>query len=292
MSDRRAGAAGAASPGTPTGPVTPSPAATLILVRACGTVPEILLLKRSAGARFMPNAYVFAGGAVDPEDATGEMYERCAAIDDARASKTLALPAGGLRFFVAAIREAFEECGLLLAHDEADRMVELNEWDAERLRLMRKQLCDGQVGLAALCQRHGWRLATDQLVYFDHWITPPSLKRRFDTRFFLARAPARQTASVSGDEMTDFVWRSAADALTEHVRGELLLRQATRAILGEIARFDHIDALFAFARGGRQILPTMPEPDSTPIPGTDPATTPVPGTDPAAMPVPGTGPAG
>jgi 8-oxo-dGTP pyrophosphatase MutT (NUDIX family) len=238
--------------------VAQSPAATLILVRARGSVPEILLLKRSAQARFMPNAYVFAGGAVDPADATDEMYDVCAGLGDNEASERLALPANGLRFFVAAIRETIEECGLLLAYDPADRIVDLTGWDEARLRRLRTQVCAGQPGLAAICKLNGWRLAVDGLAYFDHWITPPDLKRRFDTRFFIARAPARQTASLAGDEMSDLIWRSAAEALAGHSSGELMLMQATRTILGEIARFDHIDALFAFAQSGRKILPTAP----------------------------------
>jgi 8-oxo-dGTP pyrophosphatase MutT (NUDIX family) len=225
-------------------------------------LPEILLLKRSAQARFMPNAYVFAGGAVDPADAIDEVYDRCARLDDNQASERLALPANGLRFFVAAIREAFEECGLLLAYDPADRFVDLRGWDEARLRQLRSQVCAGELGLAAICKLNDWRLAVDGLAYFDHWITPVNRKRRFDTRFFIARAPAQQNASLAGDEMSDLVWRSAAEALAEHSSGKLLLMHATRTILGEIARFDHIDALFAFAQSGRRILPTMPGPDS------------------------------
>lgn len=254
MSDRGPGAAGPAA----AAPVAPNPAATLILVRERGCAPEILLLKRSAQARFMPNAYVFPGGAVDSADATDEVYAVCAGLGDPGASERLALPANGLRFFVAAIREAFEECGLLLAYDPAGRIVDLTGWNDERLRRLRAQLCGAVPGLAAVCKLNGWRLAVDGLAYFDHWITPPDLKRRFDTRFFIARAPAQQTASLAGDEMSDLVWRGAAEALAGHLSGELLLMHATRTILGEIARFDRMDALFAFAHSGRKILPTTP----------------------------------
>ena len=241
-------------------PAVPSPASTLILVRGRGSLPEILLLKRSAQARFMPNAYVFAGGAVDPEDATDEVYGLCARLGDSQASARLGLPANGLRFFVAAVREAFEECGLMLAYDAADQLVNLAEWDESRLHQLRGQLSAGRLGLAAICKLNGWRLAVGELAYFDHWITPTNLKRRFDTRFFIARAPARQHASLAGDEMSDLVWRGAAEALADHSRGERLLMHATRTLLGEIARFDQIDALFAFAHSAREILPTTPEP--------------------------------
>src|SRR6202011_3732506 len=89
--------------------VTPRLAATTILVRARGTQPEILLLKRGEHARFMPNAYVFAGGALDPKDESAEVRDLCAGLDDRSASERLQLPSNGLPFFVAAVREAFEE---------------------------------------------------------------------------------------------------------------------------------------------------------------------------------------
>src|SRR5882762_4510663 len=104
--------------------VTPRLAATTILVRACGTQPELLLLKRGEHARFMPNAHVFAGGALDTNDEDADVYALCKGLDDAGASEKLQLSSNGLRFFVAAVREAFEECGLLLAYDSHGEMVD------------------------------------------------------------------------------------------------------------------------------------------------------------------------
>src|SRR5579872_1610084 len=104
--------------------VTPRLAATTILVRPRGIQPEILLLKRGEHARFMPNAYVFAGGALDLDDESGAVYALCQGLDDGRASERLNLPSNGLRFFVAAVREAFEECGLLLAYDPRGEVVD------------------------------------------------------------------------------------------------------------------------------------------------------------------------
>src|ERR1700749_1840121 len=104
--------------------VTPRLASTTILVRARGTQPELLLLKRGERARFMPNAYVFAGGALDLNDESADVYALCQGLDDGLASELLELPCNGLRFFVAAVREAFEECGLLLAYDERGKIVD------------------------------------------------------------------------------------------------------------------------------------------------------------------------
>jgi 8-oxo-dGTP pyrophosphatase MutT (NUDIX family) len=173
------------------------------------------LLKRGEHARFMPNAYVFAGGALDPNDESADVYSMCDGLDDARASEQLELPSNGLRFFVAAVREAFEECGLLLAYDASGEIVDLSSWDESRLREIRLKISAGRLTFAELCRAQGWRIAVDKLAFFSHWITPPG-SVRFDTRFFLCSVPPRQTASLAGNEMSQLVWRTAAEALAEH----------------------------------------------------------------------------
>jgi 8-oxo-dGTP pyrophosphatase MutT (NUDIX family) len=237
--------------------VMPRLAATTILVRARGTEPELLLLKRGEHARFMPNAYVFAGGALDLEDEGAEVYELCEGLDDALASEKLELPSNGLRFFVAAVREAFEECGLLLAYDDRGDIVDLTGWDEKQLSDARLKVSTGELSLAELCRSHGWRLAVDKLAFYSHWITPPG-RVRFDTRFFLCSVPAKQTASLAGSEMSELVWRTAAEALSQHASKKLLLMYPTRALLKEIAEMQGIEQLFQFAAQPRKILPITP----------------------------------
>ncbi|HEX3914077.1 MAG TPA: hypothetical protein VHW71_11250 [Steroidobacteraceae bacterium] len=237
--------------------ITPRLAATTILVRARGTQPEILLLKRGEHARFMPNAYVFAGGALDLSDESPDVYALCEGLDDGRASAQLELPSNGLRFFVAAVREAFEECGLLLAYDARGEFVDLRSWDELRLRALRLRISAGEMSFAELCQAHGWRLAVDKLAFFSHWITPPG-RLRFDTRFFLCSVPPKQTASLAGNEMSEMVWRTAAEALSDHANKQLLLMYPTRVILTEIAAMHGIDALFDFASRPRKIAAITP----------------------------------
>lgn len=237
--------------------VTPRLAATTIVVRARETQPEILLLKRGEHARFMPNAHVFAGGALDPGDESAEARESCQGLDDRWASERLQLPSNGLRFFIAAVREVFEECGLLLAYDSRGALVDLAGWDESRLRETRLQLSAGRLSMAELCKAQDWRLAVDKLAFFSHWITPPG-RLRFDTRFFLALAPPKQHAFLAGNEMSELVWRTAADALAEHASRRLLLMFPTRAILKEIAEFSDIDALFEFASRPREIKAITP----------------------------------
>jgi 8-oxo-dGTP pyrophosphatase MutT (NUDIX family) len=238
--------------------VTPRLAATTILVRARGSEPEILLLKRGEHARFMPNAYVFPGGAIDASDESADIYELCAGLNDTEAASRLGLPSNGLRFFVAAAREAFEECGLLLAYGPTGEWADLSIWDEARVREARLHISAGRLDLAAVCRTQGWRLAVDRLVFFSHWITPPG-RLRFDTRFFLCLAPPRQHAFLAGDEMSELVWRTAAEALAEHAKKQLLLMFPTRAILEEIAGCRDIEALFHYANRPRTIVPITPE---------------------------------
>ena len=238
--------------------VTPRLAATTILVRPRGTQAEILLLKRGEHARFMPNAYVFAGGALDLNDESADVYSLCKSLDDGRASEQLKVPSNGLRFFVAAVREAFEECGLLFAYDSRGDVVDLSRWDESQLRETRLRISAGELSFAEFCRTHGWLLAVDKLAFFSHWITPPG-RLRFDTRFFLCAAPPNQSASLAGNEMSKLVWRTAAEALSEHASKQLLLMYPTRAILKEIAGMRGIDELFDFAGRPRIIAPITPE---------------------------------
>jgi 8-oxo-dGTP pyrophosphatase MutT (NUDIX family) len=237
--------------------VTPRLAATTILVRARGDQPELLLLKRGEHARFMPNAYVFAGGALDPNDECADVYALCKGLDDGLASERLQMPSNGLRFFVAAVREAFEECGLLLAYDDSGEIADLSFWDESRLREIRLKISAGRLTFAEFCRAQGWRIAVDKLAFFSHWITPPG-SVRFDTRFFLCSVPPHQTASLAGNEMSQLVWRTAAEALAEHAAKKLLLMYPTRSILKEIAAMRGIDELFDFASRSRKIVPITP----------------------------------
>ena len=242
-------------------PVTPRAAATLILVREGANAPEVLLMKRGAGARFMPGAYVFAGGAVDPADATAEAYALSHDLSDERASANLKVAAHGLSYYVAAAREAFEECGLLMAYDAAGSIVDLRQWQEVQLHALRNQINGQHLLLPQLCRAQGWRLALDQLHYFAHWITPPGTQLRFDTRFFICRAPEHQTASLASEEMSQLIWRTAAQALEEGHAGNITLVHATREMLKEIADFAHVQTLLEYARQPRDIttvLPTFP----------------------------------
>jgi 8-oxo-dGTP pyrophosphatase MutT (NUDIX family) len=244
-----------------TEPVAPRPAATLIFVREGPEAPEVLLMKRGAGVRFMPGAYVFAGGGVDPADAGPDAYSLCPHLSDERASSTLKVPQDGLAYYVAAVREALEECGLLMAYDTDGSIVKLSHWEEAKLHALRNQVNRKHVNLPQLCRDQGWSLAVDRLYYFAHWITPPGAVLRYDTRFFICRAPEQQTASLASEEMSELIWRTAADAIELANDGQIMLMNATRENLKEIASFAHVDTLLEYASQPREIttvLPTFP----------------------------------
>jgi 8-oxo-dGTP pyrophosphatase MutT (NUDIX family) len=236
-----------------------NPAASLIVVRDGRKLPEVLLLKRSHTARFMPNLHVFPGGRVDEEDQSERMRRLCAPSDDAWASEKLGLSSGGLGYFVAAIRETFEESGLLFAYESADRMVDLHGYDESDVRQWRMQLATQHEGLSAACEVRQWRLAVDCLRYYSHWITPTAISRRFDTRFFIARAPEQQTACLASEEMSDLLWCAPRDALNRANEGQLSLALPTLTMLTELAAFPDAATLFASLEQPRTVVPITPQ---------------------------------
>jgi len=200
-------------------PVTPRPSATVLLVR--GTKPwELLLMRRPGGADFAPGAYVFPGGSVHGEDAQWP--------DEIRA---------------AAVRELFEEVGILLAR-KAGRVARNAD-----CRSVRSQLLQGSTFTDALRGR-GLEPATDRLVAFSRWVTPARLSRRFDTRFFFARLPAGQTVTPQEGEVTDWLWIEPERALTDP---SLTLVYATRAVLESVAVGASSSALITKARRLREV---------------------------------------
>ncbi len=236
-------------------PRPPRPAATLVVVRDAAVGVEVLLLRRAERGDHNSGAWVFPGGLLDAADHAA--HRCCDGLDDAAASARLGLAEGGLDYHVAAIRECFEEAGLLFARRPgAAALVELHGEEAQRLAAWRGPLHRGERTLADLCDATGWRLAADELVYFSHWLTPPLRIKRFDTRFFVARAPAGQDSAHDAAEVVEQRWLRPADALER--AGELKLMTPTRKTLEAFARFDRVDALLAWARQPRTVPLVMP----------------------------------
>ncbi|TMH09100.1 MAG: MBL fold metallo-hydrolase [Betaproteobacteria bacterium] len=222
----------------------PRPAATLVVVRDADVGIEVLLLKRAERGDHNSSAWVFPGGTVDDGDRA--CHACCGALDDAAASERLGLAQGGLDYYIAAIRECFEEAGLLYAGGADPASL-----DAWRGPLLKRQRDFGE-----LCRAAGLTLDVDRLVYFSHWLTPLGRPKRFDTRFFIAAAPAGQAAAHDGAEMVEHRWLRPADALAQE--GVLKLMTPTKKTLEAIARFDSVAALLMWASGPRVVSLTMP----------------------------------
>ncbi len=238
--------------------VTPRPAATLILVRDASHGLEVLLAKRTHLANFAGGAYVFPGGAVDNTDSAPELAALAAGIDDAEASKRLGIEQGGLGYWIAAIRECFEEAGLLFAHSHEDELIGIDADAARRFASVRRALAAGEANLLQLLQSHNLRLATDRLHYFSHWITQAGRPRRYDTRFFLAEAPDRQTPSHDGEELVNHLWIRPGEALERGSRGELNLMFPTLKTLESLSKLDDVATAIDYARALRVRPPMSP----------------------------------
>ena len=199
-------------------------AATLVILRPSKAGPQLLLLRRADKGDQNSNAWVFPGGLVDPGDA--QCHDICHGLNDAQASAQLQLPAGGLDHHVAAIRECFEEAGLLLAEQ-------------------RRRLAQGEVELKAMCEQQGIQLAAKRLHYIAHWITPPVRPKRFDTRFFLTTVAADQQAENDTIETVHHQWIRPADMLSSAEASRLMAPQ--RSVLETLAAFDSLPAIVQWA---------------------------------------------
>jgi len=219
------------------------PASTLILVRDSAAGLELFMLRRAERAAFLGGAYVFPGGTLDAADSDERMVERIIGLTDAAANQRLEVTAGALAYWVAAARECFEEAGILVARDETGAPAA-----PERIAAVaghRDALNRGEVAFVDLLARHCLALPANEILYFDHWITPPVRPRRFDTRFFIARAPHEQEGSHDNAETVHSLWLRPADALERAERREIEIAFATRRVLEELARFATVDEALA-----------------------------------------------
>ena len=233
----------------------PRSAATIVVVRDGASGLEVLLSRRADGTDYTSGAWVFPGGIVDARDR--EAHDAAVGIDDAQASARLGLDGGGLDFFVAAIRECFEESGLLFGRDAgAGATAALDGAAAARLAPWRGALHSRQQGIAEMCAREQICLDAGALVYLSHWLTPLGRAKRYDTRFFIAAAPASQTALFDGTEMVEQLWIAPAEALARSKTLKLLT--PTQKTLEVISRFPDVASLMSWAAAPRTVPLTMP----------------------------------
>lgn len=212
-------------------PVPPLPAATLVLVRdRPGGGVEVLLIQRHRGSRFAGGDYVFPGGKIETDDMPADVPAWCAGLTADEATRRLVdarTPREAVGFWVAAIREAFEEVGILLAYRPDGSLLDCRGPAGARFEAYRRACLAEAGAFWGMLREEGLRLATDRLLYFAHWITPEESPIRFDTRFFVAEAPPGQEGSADEREIVDVRWLTVAEALGAFRRGEISLRFPT-----------------------------------------------------------------
>lgn len=216
-------------------------AATVVLMRDTDSGIELFMMQRPGGVDF-PDLHVFPGGKVDEQDLLDDQVSGCS---EAHANRLLGLPAGGLRYWVTAIRECFEECGVLLARRDGAFLELHDPAEIDRFDGYRQALIDGDMTMVDLCNRESLVLAADCLLYFSHWLTPDMAPRRFDTRFFVARMPVRQDTAAHVWETAGEHWVSADDALAEAAQGRWQMISPTTTTLTSLAAFDTVETAFS-----------------------------------------------
>jgi 8-oxo-dGTP pyrophosphatase MutT (NUDIX family) len=237
-------------------PATPRDAATVMLLRPAAGGVEVLMLRRVAAMKFAPGAYVFPGGSVDPADYDAPVGWH--GPDPAEFGARLGASAEMARALVcAAVRETFEEAGVLLAGAPGGGPVadpSGPSWEADRAALTA-----GDVTLAELLSRRGLVLRADLLVPWARWITPEGEPRRFDARFFAAELPAGQVATGHAAESDHIAWLRPADAIESARAREISLLPPTAATLHDFAVADAGEDAVAAILGRRPVIePVVP----------------------------------
>ena len=219
------------------------PAATVLLVRDRNSTVEVFMIKRAMKTNF-GGAWVFPGGKVDSSDDIKNISKYSPLLNDEEASKRLGIKSGGLIYWIACIRECFEESGILLADNEQKKISK--DWfkgsDEEIVNQYKKQLLQGKDVFLELIDKFDLTLSTNEIAYISHWITPKIEKRRYSTRFFIARCP-NQLATHDGLEGVESRWLEPKVALDLYKSGEFPMIMPTIKNLELIKDFQDTQTL-------------------------------------------------
>lgn len=223
----------------------------------------VFLMRRHRDQNFMGGAFVFPGGRLDEADCDLDLVPHTRGFTGAEAKRRLQAPdlpeEKALGLFFAALRETFEESGVLLAYDATGQIIDLAEGEtAGRFAGYRLQIHDHRLSLRELAQQERLTFAPDLLTPYSHWITPEIESKRFTTRFFLARQPPEQIPFHDTVEMTKSQWLTPSTAIKQQREGQILLMPPTLKTLEELNEFDSLDDLFQAARS-REIRTILPE---------------------------------
>lgn len=228
------------------GNVSPAlPSATIAVVRPGTAAPEVLMVRRRAGDAF-GDSYTFPGGVLDDDESDAINF--CSGLASADADAQLGVAEGGLHFYSAAVRELFEETGILLATPA----------EKPALDIMRAELERGERTWTGLLGHYCLNIPCDSMHYFGHWETPLTLKKRWSARFFLAELPDGQDARHDGSEVVDSRWLIPADVIGEAEAGRMKVPFPTLTNLRDLAAHGSLDELIEWGRArARERIPII-----------------------------------
>ena len=233
---------------------TPRHAATVVLLRDAPAGPEVYLLRRAGTMAFAAGMHVFPGGSVDPRD--GERSTAWTGPPPAQWAGWLGCDEPLARALVcAAVRETFEESGVLLAGPDAGSVVA--DTTGEGMERDRLALLDRTLSMAEMLDRRDLVLRSDLLRAWAHWITPEFEPKRFDTRFFVAAVPTGQRPRDVSGEADDTVWLPVTEAVARHDAGRLAMLPPTIVALREISAYGSVAEVLAAPREIRTVLPRL-----------------------------------
>ena len=228
-------------------------AATVMLVENKPDL-QVFMMERNANTIFAGGMWVFPGGSVDGNDHPGQFEPYCTHRSDLEASKMLGLKRGGLAYYVAAIREAFEEAGILLAlHKDSGISLDIiTPEDQARFDAHRDRVNEQSDQFLSVIESENLLLDVGQMHYVARWITPEGPPRRFDARFFVTRMPTNQNPRHDDHELVHCAWYSPQEILEREKAGDMVLMSPTLRMIRTLARFDSADDVIAAAE---QVLP-------------------------------------
>lgn len=237
-----------------------TPAATVLVIRDSKDGIEVFLVERSNRPPF-GNLYVFPGGKIDKSDGDPRALSLCRSISDYDASALLGIKKRGLSYWVACVRECFEEVGILLAEKKDRSKLDLDGNEKYKYQQYRKDLLDGKISFYDICAKEGLELLTENIAPFSHWITPALELKRFDTRFFIACLPDNQTGIHDGNELVNSLWISPKEALKKAYAGEMNMIMPTIKNLEQCIGFNTTNELLLHQKNltNEDIPPILPK---------------------------------
>lgn len=226
-----------------------SPSSTVILLRnKSGGGLEVFMVKRSDRSSFVGGFYVFPGGRVEEQDALAAAQQLCDGVDVAQHNLPGMSQAEAVAYHLAALRELYEEAGVLLVRNAAQRFISFEDTHLQQLfegyRVASRHF---QLPLFMVLEQEKLRFALDALVSWSWWVTPEEERKRFDARFFLARFPEGQQAGHDEHETVYSLWITPSEALARYQAGTFQLVPPTLYTLQELSAYDSVEAVLAAA---------------------------------------------